>query len=225
MKDLVLPRAKSGRQFLRPSSYCCGFKGIAKNHQLLGFDRQNRESAAITPGEFDLKRISIVGHYHRSHLATTQQQLFSRQEVSHRRLPTGLRCRASVFGPSLLFTRYRIDDGDGKVLKVICIKGQKLCDPLALHRRYKPCIVRSDPLDSQILHQCVPSRREFLAIREQCESSLEENQPLARLLDGHSKSVLSGRRRTWLACCDGPELVLLRASRWARRQVKAVSQR
>src|SRR5437016_1683136 len=97
-----------------------------------------------------------------------------------------------------------MDKGDRKVLKVICIKSEKLRDPITLHRRDKPGIMRSDALDSQILHQRVPSRQKFLAIREQCESPLKEKQPLARLLDPHPKSVLSGGRRTCLACCDGP---------------------
>src|SRR6266446_5547776 len=65
-------------------SNCSGFESIVKDHQLVGFDRQNSVGMPLAPREFDLESGAIIDHHNRTHLAATQQQVFTRKEMPSR---------------------------------------------------------------------------------------------------------------------------------------------
>lgn len=103
--------------------------------------------------------------------------------------------------------RCRVNDRDRKSPKMIRVEGKQSRDSIALHCCHEPRVERPDAGNALRLNQVMPSRKQFFAVAQECESPQEELQPLAGLVGRHSEAVLSARRQAGFARGHSPKLV------------------
>jgi hypothetical protein len=102
----------------------------------------------------------------------------------------------------VLLDRCWIDDGDRQIFEIRNVESEQAGNAVTLHRGGEARIVRPKASDSQRFDQLVPSSEQVIAVGQQCEASLEEDEPLAALRGRQAQSVRRGHSRR-----DGPELV------------------
>jgi hypothetical protein len=59
-----------------------------------------------------------------------------------------------------------VNNRNRKSSEMICVESEQACDPVGLHGRDKPCVVRSDSRDSKRSDQIVPARKQLFAIAQ-----------------------------------------------------------
>ena len=77
---------------------------------------------------------------------------------------------------------------------MLSVESEQSFDPIGLHGRDKPSVIRSDARDAKPSDQIMPASKQLFSIEQKRKSPLEESQPLAGLLGCHAESILTTRR-------------------------------